>query len=104
MASSTVAFSKLRNWKKSKTVLKVTVLTKGGKPKTLTGLVMAADEKAMLVSFACLPSRDMARFDVTGALFKEGRRFLEAARSEEEILTFEDTGETFKVDKRSPQR
>jgi len=98
MASSSDAFRMLGNWKKSKTVLKVTVLTKGGIPETLRGLIMAVDEEAMLVTFASLPSRGMGNLDLRGTEFTLGKRSLTAARSPEEILSFVDTGERYNLD------
>jgi len=95
MASSNEeVFRKLDEWKKSKTVLKVTVLTKGGETNILTGLVLATDAEAMQVGFAALPSRDIGALDLTGAVFSLGKRSLEARRSPDDSLTFEDTGKT----------
>jgi len=91
MASSTEAFRKLGSWKKSKTVLRVTILTKGGMPNILTGMVLATDAEAMQVGFAALPSRDIGALDLSGAVFSVGKHSLEARRSPEDILLFEET-------------
>ena len=45
MASSKVASEKLRMWKNSRTVLKLTMLTKGGIPEMFTGEIIAFDEE-----------------------------------------------------------
>jgi len=105
MASSKEAFRKLGNWKKSKTVLKVTVLTKGDPPETLTGLIMGVDEFTMQVALGLLPSRNFVAFDLTDVTFSLGRLLLEARRSPDEILSFADTGEIYRgIDtKKSPR-
>lgn len=90
MASSNEAFRRLGSWKKSKTVLKVTVLTKGDQPDILTGLVLAIDEEAKQVGFAILPSRALTAFDLTHATFEEGKHSLEARRTPEDVLLFEE--------------
>ena len=104
MASSSDAFRKLESWKKSKAVLKVTVLTKGGVPDILTALVMATDEEAMKIALALLPSRGLVALDLAGARLEVGKRLVEATRSAEDVLSFEDTGERYKVVTRGPRR
>jgi len=89
MASSKEAFLKLEIWKKSKTVLKLTVVTKGGMPDTLRGQIVATDEESGLVSFVVSKVRSLPRIDLNGATFRIGKRSLEARR-DEDLLTFEE--------------
>lgn len=92
MASSSEAFAKFRIWKNSNTVLKVTVVTKGGKPDILRGWIFSVDEPNFLVGFA-LKDRSLRTFDVSDADFRVGSRIVEAERGEdgEDFLVFEAT-------------
>jgi len=90
MASSKEALDRFRMWKKSNTVLKVTVLTKGEKPETLTGTVSAIDEELLLIGFAVPRIKWFRNVCLDGASFTIGKRSLLAEISAEEVLTCEE--------------
>jgi hypothetical protein len=93
MASSREAFEKFRRWKKSKTVLRLTVLTNGGTPDTFMGRVAAVDEDSWQVSFAVAKDRSYRVITFLGASFLLGKRRLEAERPEEgDFLMCEEVG------------
>jgi hypothetical protein len=89
MASSKEAFERFGMWKKSRTVLKLTVLTKGGMPNILRGEVASLDEREGLVGFAVTATRDFVTLDFNGASFKIGKRVVEGERRGD-LLTFEE--------------
>lgn len=97
MASSKEAFEKFRRWKKSRTVLRVTVLTNGGMPDIFIGGVAAVDEDSWQVSFAVSATRSFRLVSFMEASFSFGKRVLEAERPNGDRLMCEDTGTT--VDK-----
>ncbi|HEV2195146.1 MAG TPA: hypothetical protein VGR55_06170 [Candidatus Acidoferrum sp.] len=90
MASSVEAFDKFRMWKKSRTVLKVTVLTKGGYPNILTGEVVSVIEETFSVGFLDPKTRKAWVNDFRDASFRLGKRSLEAERSTGELLMVEE--------------
>jgi len=92
MASSKEAFDKLWTWKKSKTLLKVTVVTKGDLPETFVGAVTFPEEKFLRVGFADHSTRSPRIVDLGECSFMVGERVLLAEREGGEILTCEDTG------------
>jgi hypothetical protein len=92
MASSREAFEKFRKWKKSKTVLRLTVLTNGGTPDTFMGRVAAVDEDSWQVSFAVSKDRSYRVVDFEGASFVLGKRMLEAERLNGDFLACVELG------------
>ncbi len=81
----------LNKWKRSKTYLKVTVLTGDEKPDIHTGEVFAVDSDACLVSILVRGTRDFFTLDLSGATFNIGKRKLEAAREgTDDFLLFEE--------------
>lgn len=80
MASSREAFDKFWTWKNSSTVLKLTVLTNGGKPEILVGEIASIDEELSLVAFAITRERSFRVIDFSDASFSIGKRLLEAER------------------------
>jgi hypothetical protein len=91
MASPEEAFGKFRTWKKSKTVLKVTLLT-NGTAETFVGTIAAVDEVAEQVSFAIPADRCHQVVSFVGVTFLVGKRRLEAERGEENVLMCEEIG------------
>jgi len=70
MASSrAIAFSRFATWKNSKTVLRVTVFTKGGVPDIWQGQVFSVDESRDLVGVTDDASRKFSRIDLSEASF-----------------------------------
>jgi hypothetical protein len=92
MASSTEALQKLGRWKKSSTVLRLTVFTKNELPDKYVGVVAAIDEERLWVRFVEVPSREALTLTFMGADFEIGKESLEARRGEEDAVTFVDTG------------
>lgn len=91
MASSSDAFfSKLRKWKNSKTVLKVTALTSGEESATHRGVIFSVDEVNLQVGFIESGSKRGRAFDVSGARFLVGIKSAEASRGDEDLLTFQE--------------
>jgi hypothetical protein len=91
MSSSKEAFSKLDEWRRSSTVLKLTMLVDEEQPKTLFIQSIAIDETAFLVSFVERGKRVLPpRPDLSDASFEVGQRLLEVKRSETDILLFEE--------------
>lgn len=90
MASSKVAFDKLGTWKKSRMVLKLTMLTKGGMPNIFRGEISWLDAEGKVVSFAVSATRDFLPLDLNGANFRVGKRMVEARRGKEDFLVFEE--------------
>ncbi len=89
MASSIEASDRLGKWKKSRTVLKLTILTKDGIPEMLTGSIVALDDAALLLCFAPRGSKDFRTLDLAEAAFSIGKRKLGVERGED-ILSFEE--------------
>lgn len=79
-------------WKKSRTVLKVTLLTNGGTPDTFVGVVAVVDEISEQVSFAVSADRGHRVVNFVGASFIVGKRRLEAERGEGCFLACEEIG------------
>ena len=71
-------------------MVRLTILTEGEPPTVLNGLVLATDEDALQVGFAEMPSRGLIALDVTNSHFSAGGHTLEARRSEEDVLLFEE--------------
>ncbi len=90
MASSREAFDKFGTWKKRRTVLKLTVLTKEGIPEILRGRISSFDVECKLVGFSVMATRDFPTLDLNGAKFKVGKRMVEVSREEEDLLVFEE--------------
>jgi hypothetical protein len=89
MASSEQAFARFGMWKKFRTGLKLTVVTKGGIPEILRGRISSLDEELCLVSFAVTATRSFRTIDFRGASFRVGECGVEAKRGED-CLTFEE--------------
>jgi hypothetical protein len=89
MASSEEAFARFWMWKKSHTVLNLTVVTKGGIPEKLIGEISAIDEDASLVSFLVAGTRDFCRILFADASFGLEARALSAERPTGDVLRFE---------------
>ncbi len=81
MASSKEAFDKLGMWKKSRTVLKLTMLTKGGMPNIFRGEISWLDADSEVVTFVESATRDILPIDLSGASFKVGKRAVEATHA-----------------------
>ena len=91
MASSIDAFfSKLRKWKKSKTVLKVTVLTVGKESHVRRGVIFSVDEANFQVGLIEPGSKRGVAFDVSGARFLVGIKSAEASRRDGDLLVFQE--------------
>ncbi len=84
------AFDRFGTWKKSRTVLKLTVLTKGGMPEIRRGRISSFDMELRLVALAVSATRDFATLDLNGANFRVGKRMVEVTRGEEDFLLFEE--------------
>lgn len=87
MASSREAFDKLRKWKKSNTVLRVTVVANGITNRH-AGQIFGLDENLSLVGIVLRGVREHFQLDLGGATFKVGNRTLEAERGEDEFVVF----------------
>src|SRR5712692_10914516 len=92
MASSKDAFDKFWMWKKSRTLLRVTVLTKGEPPKVFIGAVTLPEEESLRVSFADHDTRSFCSVDFRDCSFMLGALSLLAEREGEEFFRCEDTG------------
>jgi hypothetical protein len=90
MASAEDIFSRFWMWKKSHTVLRLTVLTKGGTPEKLIGEIAAIDEDAFLVSFVTRKKGDFRTIWLGDASFGLEDRVLSAERLTGDILRFEE--------------
>jgi len=78
------AFCKFAMWKKSRTVLNLSVLTNFGMPDIWLGSITSVDEQQELVEFADEATRDLRTLDLRGASFTTGERSVEVTRSLEE--------------------
>jgi hypothetical protein len=78
MASSREAFARFGRWKKSRTVLKLTVRTNGRVPEIWQGAIFSVDESAGKVAFGDDPSHATFVLDLEGALFTVEERSVEA--------------------------
>jgi hypothetical protein len=90
MASSKEAFAKFGTWKKLRTVLKLTILTKGGMPNIFRGEISWFDAERKVVTFVESASRGILPVDLSGASFRVGKRMVEARRGKEDLLVFEE--------------
>jgi hypothetical protein len=84
MASSEDAFRKFAMWKKSRTVLSLTVFTNFGMPDIWLGSITSVDEQQELVEFADDATRDLRTLDLRGASFAIAERSVEVMRASEE--------------------
>lgn len=91
MASSIETFSKLATWKKSHTLLKLTLEVNGVVSGPFVGFVTGTDKDLFLVHFSERDSRDVFPLDLDGALFRVGKRSLDAEKSNGDWLAFEET-------------
>ena len=89
MASSKEAFARFWTWKNSHTVLRLTVLTKGGTPEKLIGEISSIDEDSLLVGFAVRRTRDFRTICFADASFGLEDRALSAERPTGDIFRFE---------------
>jgi len=89
MASSKVAFDKFRMWKKSRTVLRLTVYERGTEDH-FTGSIYHVDEEGGTVGLADEATRDMPVFDLREASFEVTARSLEAVRADSGKLVFKE--------------
>jgi hypothetical protein len=89
MSSSTEAFLKFKIWKKSRTALKLTLVTKGERPEISRGLIFATDAESWLVHFVPSGKRFAPRLDLNGSSFEVGNRVVEVIRGED-FLVFEE--------------
>jgi hypothetical protein len=92
MASSKDVFDKFWRWKKSRTLLKLTVLTQKEPPETFIGAVILPEEDFLRVSFVDHDTRALRTVDFSECLFSVGKRSLLAERGEGESFKCEDTG------------
>jgi hypothetical protein len=84
MASSSYAFRKFAMWKKSRTVLNLTVFTDFGMPDIWLGSMTSVDEQQELIEFADDATRDLRTLDLRGASFAVAERSVEVTRASEE--------------------
>lgn len=87
MASSSEAFEKFSMWKKSCTLLRVT-MGEANHPQRLVGTVLAAEEP--LILFSLVEPREPLRLDLDGASFSVEERRVEVTRGDEDSLVFEE--------------
>jgi hypothetical protein len=90
MSSPKEAFSKLNEWRQSRTDLKLTMLVDQEKPETLFIQIMATDENLSLVCYVERGKRLSPRLDLSGASFEVGQRVIEVRRSDTDVLKFEE--------------
>jgi hypothetical protein len=90
MASSEEAFARFWRWKKAHTVLKLTVLTKGGMPEKLIGAIVAIDDEALVVGFVVHKTHEFPRISFADASFGLEVRALSAERPTGDVLRFEE--------------
>jgi hypothetical protein len=90
MASSEEAFDRFWRWKKASTVLKLTVLTKGGTPERFIGEIFAIDDEALVVGFLASNTRDFRQICFADASFGLEDRALSAERTTGDVLRFEE--------------
>jgi len=90
MASSREAFERLDKWKNLRTVLKLTVVTNGGKPDISIGEVALTDQDEMAFAFLISRTRDLRPVTFVAASFEIGEQLLKAERSEDNFLVLEE--------------
>jgi hypothetical protein len=90
MDSSRVAFERFGTWKKSMTVLKLTVWANGGIRDIWNGSISTADEDDDVLVFIDEVSRRPLRFDTTGDDFTLDERSVRVSRNSGEDLVFEE--------------
>jgi len=86
MASSKEVFAKFEVWKESRTVLKLTEMTKGEMPEILRGKISSLDEERHLIGFAVTATRSFKAIDVGDASFQVGKCVVEAERGEDCLI------------------
>jgi hypothetical protein len=94
MASWKDAFSKFSTWKKSRTVVKLTLLPKSEPPLMLEVLIMSVVEESFIVGFGDCDTRAMRLIDFCDASFRIGKRVLEVERPTGDLLAFEEIDKT----------
>jgi len=90
MASSREMLDRLWRWKKSSTVLKLTLLTKNEEPEGFIGEITGISEEFMQVGFCGRKKQETLSLDLRGAKFVLGKTTLEAIRSAEVRLLLEE--------------
>ena len=81
MDSSKVAFRKFERWKKSRTVLNLTIFTNEGTlPDIWVGRIISVEESLGLIGFVEDATRDGFPLDLSGASFLVYERSIEANR------------------------
>ena len=96
MASSKEAFERLWMWKKSRTLLRVVLLTKGDLPEGFVGAVVRPREDLLTCGFANHGDRTFCEVDFSDCTFRVGARTLLAERGGAEFFKCEDTGERWR--------
>ena len=89
MASSKDAFFKFGTWKNSRTVLKLTVFTKEGKPDIWRGTIVSVDESRSFVGFVDEATRQPFGLDLRDSSFKVGEDLVEVVDPSTGRLVFE---------------
>ena len=89
MASSREAFDKLRRWKKSSTVLRVTLVESGTVQRHIAQ-IYGVDEELLLVGLALRGSQQHLQLSLDAATFKSGERALEVERGKDDFVAFEE--------------
>jgi hypothetical protein len=84
--SSREAFAKFNTWKTSRTVMKLTIVTKGELPEMLRGEISSLDEKLDLVGFGPTTVHPYKIFDFSAAIFQVGTRVVEAECGEDYLM------------------
>jgi hypothetical protein len=95
LSTSADAFTKFRDWSKSRTVLKLTVSEKDAKPDIMNVQVTGVDEQNLLVGFCKHRSRNVFQIDLAEASFTVGGRILMAERTNGEFLKCEENLKSF---------
>jgi len=90
MASSSEAFKKFEQWRKSKTPLRVTVIEDGKTIAVLQARVDATDPDASLVGVAIDATRKFANFNVEGSDFSIEPSRMTVTRSKSDWMVFEE--------------
>jgi hypothetical protein len=90
MASSKEAFMRFGTWRKLHTVLRLTVLTKGGKPEKLIGVIASVDDDEFLVGFATRRKDGFRTIWFGDAEFGLQERALSAERPTGDVLRLEE--------------
>jgi len=84
------AFRKFAMWKKSRTVLNLTVFTNFGMPDIWLGSITSVDEQQELIEFADDATLDLRTLDLRGASVAIAGRSVEVTRSEENRIVFKE--------------